>query len=111
MISLFIYCLDRGKSASDLAIMDIGTGYFARLGLDTDFLVPFVRAITSLAYESDASTRADERHAQGGMATIPSLGDDFWQPSILDMEALMQLEDWSTFSRTDPAQMTSERIC
>ncbi|KAM3418752.1 hypothetical protein BST61_g4726 [Cercospora zeina] len=94
MISLFICCLDRGKGPLDSAIMDIGTGYFARLGLDTDFspTTPFVRAITSLAYEFEGPERT------------------FGSRPFLTLDALMHLEDWSTFSRTSPAQMVLDRV-
>lgn len=106
MISLFVYCLDRQKSLADLAVMDIGTGYFSKLGLETDFLisVPFVRAITSLAYGFEESTLATNLHnhqhlAQGGMNASQSLGADFWNVGILDAETMVHLEDWSTFPR------------
>lgn len=105
MISLFVYCLDRGKSSSDLAMLDIGTGYFARLGIDTEFAlhVPFVRAITSLAYGLEGPTHHQEPVVQSDVIEVPNLGEDFWQTNLLDADALMQLEDWSTFSRTSPA--------
>ncbi|PIB02544.1 hypothetical protein CB0940_00175 [Cercospora beticola] len=104
MISLFIYCLDRGKSSSDLAMLDIGTGYFARLGIDKEFAlyVPFVRAITSLAYGLEGSTHHQEPIVRSDAIEMPNLGEDFWQTSLLDADTLMQLEDWSTFSRTSP---------
>ncbi|KAF2214723.1 hypothetical protein CERZMDRAFT_95115 [Cercospora zeae-maydis SCOH1-5] len=112
MISLFICCLDRGKGPLDLAIMDIGTGYFARLGLDTDFSpsAPFVRAITSLAHDFEGPVRDHDGPTRGDVVSVPNLGEDFWQSTILDADALMHLEDWSTFSRTSPAQMALDRL-
>ena len=99
MISLFVYCLDREKTTSDLALLDIGTGYFARLSLDTGSLVsvPFVRAITSLIYSYEPTTLDIPLH-------------EHLQLTQDDADAMLHLEDWSIFSRASPAEMSMERI-
>ncbi|KAK5739936.1 hypothetical protein LTR17_005032 [Elasticomyces elasticus] len=106
LISLFVYCLDRQKTQSDLASLDVGTGYFARLHLATDSLKlhPFARAIGSLAYDferpSPSEPTLDRAHGTfTDMSSLTELGDDFWQAGMF------QLEDWSTFSRASPAEM------
>lgn len=80
--------------------MDIGTGYFARLSLDTGSLVsaPFVRAITSSIYGYETTTlnaRLNEHTqlAQNDTNATQALDEDFWQAGLLDVDAMVQLED------------------
>jgi hypothetical protein len=91
----------------DLAIMDVATGYFGRIHIATDSLVsmPFVRDLTSLA--SEHATRAAVVPALPSVIQtdteaqfLPRSNDDFWSFGPLDN--ILDLEDWSTFSRTSP---------
>jgi hypothetical protein len=107
LISLFVHSLDRRqKSPATLAMMDIGTGYFARLRLATDSFIsmPFAGAITSLAYQSVERAVQEVNISMSALPALEGLGDDFWpQSGIVDDSNLFHLEDWSTFSRTSPA--------
>jgi hypothetical protein len=107
LISLFVYRLDRRrKDPSDLAFMDIGTGYFARIRLATDSLVstPFARSITSLAYqfEGDTGLAVDDDGARIGTTPITELDETYWQPDLMDVTRMFHIEDWSTFAHTSP---------
>jgi hypothetical protein len=101
--SLFVYCLDWENSQSDLATLDIGTGYFAKLCLTTDApkFIPFARAITSLAYNFEKPFVDDDvphnTEIAGAGAEIPEYSEDFWESGILDGSGMLHLEEWSEF--------------
>ena len=104
MISLFVCYLDRCQTPSDLAIMDVGTGYFGRLQLATESVVtiPFARALTTLAYGLDLESLSTFRQptAQPTDTGVCALTEHETHGNICEFTdlngALMDFEDWST---------------
>ena len=124
MINLFIHCLDQpqdGTLRSDLAILDIGAGYFAGLQLATDSVVsiPFARELAALAHETSkkssrlgnpivtsnhhlpvdtASHRAVEIDVNGTLSADQL--EDLWGLQSSGNSTLLEPENWSIFLRT-----------
>jgi hypothetical protein len=96
----------------DLAVMDVGAGYFGRVHVATESLIsmPFVRVLTSLASQRAShvpaarSIRTTEETATG-LDPILGTDDAFWGMDLLGGD--FDLEDWGTFSRMSPNEPTA----
>lgn len=114
LMSLFVCCLEGQFTSLDLAMMDVGAGYFGRIHVATESLisVPFVRILTSLASQRAAYVPADRfihTAAEGaintGLPAVTANDDDFWGLDLLGGN--FDLEDWGTFSRMSPNEPTA----
>ncbi|KAK3678483.1 hypothetical protein LTR78_001780 [Recurvomyces mirabilis] len=103
LISLFVCCLSSETTQSDLAIMEIGTGYFGRIYVSTDSLisVPFVRTLTTLVAERSAPL-----HARDDLTSNQQGIDDEFS-RLGGADSTLDVEDWCTFLRTSPADQSS----
>jgi hypothetical protein len=103
-ISLFVCCLDGRGNPSDLSVMDVGIGFFAKLHLSTDSLVsvPFARALTSLLSDRSLQSSRETQVDQTRIVLESVLGptDHFFSLDVPD--GIFDMEDWSTFSRASP---------
>jgi hypothetical protein len=107
-MSLFVCCLEGQSTSLDLAMMDVGAGYFGKIHIATESLisVPFVRVLTSLASQRTAQVPVDPSlHTTAevintGLPAVTANDDDFWGLDLLG--GSFDLEDWGTFSRMSP---------
>ncbi|KAK5162732.1 uncharacterized protein LTR77_011215 [Saxophila tyrrhenica] len=119
MTSLFVYCLDEGADVCSLALLDVATGYFARLQLATGAVVParVARELSSLAHRyhqapqdtslNSTSSPNDPELAGGGLGA--EYYDQLWDPGDIGNPLPLDFEDWSALlpvsSEEDPINL------